>query len=194
MLLTEKTPRSENSPPRCRKSSSNLTASRTAAAETRAGFRDHDRDRDHGRSPRAGHQRCSVIMPGILITEHRTCRLRTESPRTENSPLTMPEKAPRSRSRVTRRPAGRLPRALLSKRTADSNREGHDAHASPAAPGRGNGVSPASTRRLTRATRQPPGQRRWSVIMPAAMITEINGRAALPGSPPGASDPRRLNL
>ncbi len=94
VLVTEKAPRSENSPPRCRKSSPILITSRAAAPATRAGFRDHDRDHDHGRSPRSGQMRCSVIMPGTMITEDRTCRPRTHStPDRELSP-TIPEKAP----------------------------------------------------------------------------------------------------
>ncbi len=76
-----KTPRSENSPPRCRKSSPILITNRAAAPGTRAGFRDHAPDHDHGRSPRSGQRRLSVIMPGSLITEYRTCR-----PRTDGSP------------------------------------------------------------------------------------------------------------
>ncbi len=53
------------------------------AGPVRAGggvfFRDHDRDRDHGRSPRSGQRRCSVITPTPLITEDRpgpgSCRV-----------------------------------------------------------------------------------------------------------------------
>ncbi len=73
--LLKKTPRSENSPvpPRCRKSSPILITSRAAAPGTRTGLRDHAQNHDHGRSPRSGRPRCSVIMPGNMITEDRPC-------------------------------------------------------------------------------------------------------------------------
>ncbi len=43
-------------------------------------------------------------MPGIVITEHRTCRRRTESSAKRELSPAMPEKTPRSRSRATRQP------------------------------------------------------------------------------------------
>ncbi len=50
---------------------SHATVSRTAAT-----LRDHVRDRDHGRSPRSGQRRCSVIMPANMITDDRPCQER----------------------------------------------------------------------------------------------------------------------
>ncbi len=72
-------PQSEKLPHDAGKGSPILITSRAAASGTRAGFRDHVRDRDHGRSPRSGQRRCSVITPASMITEDRPgqggCRL-----------------------------------------------------------------------------------------------------------------------
>ncbi len=79
VLLTKKLPGARTLPHDAGKGSRIMIRSRAAVAGTRAGLRDHVRDRDHGRSPRSGHRRCSVIMPANMITEHRTCRPRTSS-------------------------------------------------------------------------------------------------------------------
>ncbi len=74
---------------------------------------------------------------------------------------------------------------MLSEKTANSNREGHDAHAPPAAPWQGARRTCASTPRLTHQDPESPdslqGQRRWSVIMPATMITDNNPGRPLAG-------------
>ncbi len=75
----EPCPRARTLPHDAGKSSPILITSHAAAARTGAGFRDHARGRDHGRSPRSGQARYSVITPGTLITEHRTRRPGTDS-------------------------------------------------------------------------------------------------------------------
>ncbi len=53
-----------------------LIMSHAAVSRTAAMLGDHARDRDHGRSPRSGQRRCSVVMPANMITDDRPCRER----------------------------------------------------------------------------------------------------------------------
>ncbi len=53
-----------------------LIPSHAAVSRTAAMLRDHVRDRDHGRSPRSGQRRCSVIMPANVITDDSSCQER----------------------------------------------------------------------------------------------------------------------
>ncbi len=58
-----------------------------AAPGARAMFREHESDRDHGRSPRSGQAQDSVFSPWILITEHRSRAPRPDPGAERVSPL-----------------------------------------------------------------------------------------------------------
>ncbi len=106
-----------------------------------------------------------------------------------NSNAALPDVVPTATGRAT----------LLSERAADSNREGHDAHPAPAAPGRGTAhlrPNPAPDSPTSRVTRQPPGQRRWPATMPATMITDMITTTITdinPGRPRRTSTPHAAN-
>ncbi len=120
-----------------------LIMSHTTVSRTAAMLRDHARDRDHGRSPRSGHQRCSVITPWSLITETssraRASRARPPGPpgppRLPGMPGAGTKRGHEARARSAGTKRGHEARA----RSAGTKR-GHEARARSAGTKRGHGA------------------------------------------------------